>query len=134
MITTLRGWHGDPTAQGDARHWDGTIWTQSVDRDDVTVNVAIDPSQAQIPPAPGTQVSIPPPPSAAETGGSSKSSPIGIIIGLLFVFVIVIMIVVFAITDNGSSDDDIRSPGSTPSAPATEAQEKPATDAPAEEG
>ena len=53
------GWYQDPTGQGDGRYWNGASWTESVDRGGVTVNVAIDPSQAQVPPVAGTEVMIP---------------------------------------------------------------------------
>ena len=48
------GWYQDPTAQGDARYWNGSGWTESVNRGGSTVNVPIDPSQAQVPPVAGT--------------------------------------------------------------------------------
>ena len=51
--TSPSGWYQDPTGQGDARYWSGTAWTESVDRGGAVVNVAIDPSQAQTPPAAG---------------------------------------------------------------------------------
>ena len=117
------GWYQDPTGQGDARYWNGTSWTQSVDRGGVTVNVAIDPSAAQIPPVPGTQVSIPAPPSTSPTttGGSSKGSAMGIIVGVLVVVVIGILIFAFV---NDDSSDDTPTPGSTP---AVEAPAPPAS-------
>ncbi len=123
------GWYQDPTGQGNARYWNGTSWTQSTNVNGATVNIAIDPAQAQVPPIPGTQVSLPAAPSqdAPSSGGSSMAIFIGIAIA------IVIGVVIFAFVSNGS-DDEAPTPGSTPAAPATEAPAAPATDAPADGG
>ena len=116
------GWYQDPTGQGNARYWNGASWTQSVNRDGATVNVAIDPSQAQMPPVPGTQVSVPPPP-ARHASGSSHSL-LGIIFGVIFVLFLVLL--TYAIVSNNDSSDDV--PPATDGPPATEAPAAPATE------
>ena len=118
--TTPAGWYADPTGQGDARYWNGAAWTQSVNRGGVTVNVPIDPTQAQVPPLPGTQVAPPSPPASSPPQtvnvSSSNRSPLGAILGVLAVLVVIVLIFVL-VSDNDSSDD-------TPT---------PGTDAPAEQ-
>ena len=134
------GWYRDPTGQGDARYWNGTSWTESVDRGGATVNVPIDPSQAQVPPVAGTQVSIPSPASGNQPSGnqyvnvtSDRRSPVGAIIGVLFVVFAIVVILV--IVSNNDSSDDTPTPDSTPSAPATDAPaDGDSTDAPADGG
>jgi hypothetical protein len=124
------GWYRDPTGQGDARYWNGVSWTESVNRGGVVLNVGIDPSQAQVPPAPGTQVSIPPPPSTVQQESNSSSrSLLGVMIGVGVVFLIGILM--YAIISNNSDGDDTPSPGSTPTEPAPE---EPAPEAPVENG
>jgi hypothetical protein len=116
--STPAGWYVDPTGQGDARYWNGVAWTQAVARNGATVNMPIDPAQAQEPPAPGTQVQAP-----VSTGEapeqSSRRSPIGAIFGIVAVLVIIVLIFVI-VSDNDSSDDS-PTPGTgvAPSAPAT---------------
>mgnify|MGYP001826675004 CR=1 FL=1 len=127
------GWYSDPTGQGDARYWNGAAWTQSVNRGGVTADVAIDPSQAQIPPAPGTQVAPPPTPAAATPQTvnvpSSKSSPLGIIVGVAAVLLVIVLIV--ALVSGNDSSDDTPTPGTD--APAEQPAEEPADEpAPAE--
>ena len=117
------GWYQDPTGQGDGRYWNGTSWTESVDRGGVTVNVAIDPSQAQVPPIAGTEVAIPAPAAPA----TPRRSPVGAILGGVLV-VIAIVVIVVLVSNNDSSDDG---PTNTDVAPATEAPAPPDTDAPA---
>ena len=70
------GWYQDPTGQGQARYWNGTSWTQSTNVNGETVNIVIDPAQAEVPPVPGTQVSLPAAPTqtVASSGGSSSGS------------------------------------------------------------
>ena len=125
--STPAGWYQDPTGQGDARYWNGSAWTQSVDRAGTTVNIAIDPTQAQQPPVPGTQVQIPSPAPAPQTvvQQTSKSSPVGAIIGA--VVVILLIVVLFVIVSNNDSSDDTPTPGTggtpavtEPAAPAPE--------------
>ena len=127
------GWYPDPTGQGDARYWNGAAWTQSVDRGGVTVNAAIDASQSQIPPAPGTQVTPPSPPTTSTPQtvnvSSSNRSPLGAIFAMLAVVLVVVLIVV--IVNNNDSSDDTPTPGTN--APAEAPAEAPADDpAPAE--
>ena len=124
------GWYQDPTGQGEARYWNGASWTESVNRGGVIGNAAIDPSQAVIPPVPGTQVSIPPPPSTVQKDSDSSSpSFLGVIFGVGVVFLIGILM--YAIISDESDGDDTPSPGSTPTEPAPE---EPASDDPAEGG
>ena len=124
------GWYQDPTAQGDARYWNGSSWTESVNRGGTTVNVPIDPSQAQVPPVAGTQVSVAPPPSPVQqgsSGGSSGGSMMAVILGLLAV--VLVVVVIYALVSNDDSSDS-PTPG-TDAPPATAA---PATDPPATDG
>jgi hypothetical protein len=128
--TSPTGWYQDPTGQGDGRYWNGSTWTEAVDRGGVTVNVPIDPNQALAPPVPGTQVSIPASPAAVQPvggGSTSSGSAIGAIIGLLVV--VVIAVVIFMVVTNDSSDSP--TPPGTDAPPATE---EPATDPPADDG
>jgi len=124
------GWYRDPTGQGDARYWNGASWTESVNRGGVTLNAGIDPSQALVPPVPGTQVSIPPPPPTVQNKSDSSSrSVMGVIFGVGVVFLIGILM--YAVISNNSDGDDTPSPDSTPTEPAPE---EPAPEAPAEGG
>jgi hypothetical protein len=124
--STPAGWYQDPTGQGDARYWNGVAWTQSVDRSGTTINIAIDPTQAQQPPVPGTQVQTPAPAPAPQTvvQQSSSRSPVGAIIGA--VVVILLIVVIFVIDSNNDSSDDSPTPGTDvapptqPAAPATD--------------
>jgi hypothetical protein len=117
------GWYQDPTGQGDGRYWNGTSWTESVDRGGVTVNVAIDPSQAQVPPTAGTEISIPASTPAAQTV-PARRSPVGAILGLVFLVVAIVLIVVLVNNNDDSSNDG---PPTTDVAPATEAPAPPDT-------
>jgi len=114
---TPAGWYVDPTGQGDARYWNGVAWTQSVARNGATLNMPIDPAQAQQPPAPGTQVQAP-----ISTAGtpeqSSRRSPIGAIFGIVAVLVIVVLIFVI-VSDDSSDDSPTPGTGVVPTAPAT---------------
>jgi len=129
------GWYQDPTGQGDARYWNGTAWTQSVNRGGVTVNVAIDPSQAQIPPTPGTQVSAPAAPTQTYAlppeKSSNNNSVLGVIFGVLAVLLVIVLI--YAVVSNSDSGDDTP-PAPGTDAPAEEPAPEPAEDAPAEDG
>lgn len=114
------GWYRDPTGQGDARYWNGVSWTESVNRGGVVLNVGIDPSQAQVPPAPGTQVSVPPPPSTVQQQSSGPSrSLLGVIFGVGVVFLIVIL--AYAVISGDSDGDDTPTPDAPPAEPAPEA-------------
>ncbi len=136
--TVPGGWYQDPTGQGDARYWNGASWTESVDRNGVTVNVPIDPSEAQVPPVAGTQVSIPVAPASAGNQNvnvtSNRRSPVGAIVGVLFVLLAIV--VIFRAASSNDSPDDTPTPDSTPSVPATDepADGDGSTDAPAEGG
>ena len=131
--TSPSGWYQDPTGQGDSRYWNGTAWTQSVNRGGAVVNVAIDPSQAQTPPVPGTQVAapaqqyVPPPPQPAPTvqvTDSSHHSVLGFIFGSMLVLFFVVLI--YAIVSNSDSGGDTPTPGTN--APAEEPAPEPAED------
>lgn len=124
------GWYRDPTGQGDARYWNGTVWTQSVDRAGTTLNIAIDPSAAQQPPVPGTQVQAPQPAPQMVVQQSSSGSPLATIIGV--VVVVLLVIVVLAFIGNSDSSDDTPAPGTN--APPAEAPAEPAPEAPADTG
>jgi hypothetical protein len=105
-VTFPSGWYQDPTGQGNARYWNGTAWTESVDRGGVTVNVAIDSGQAQVPPQPGTQVSIP----ARSTGtqtvnvSSNNHSVMGIIFAIFFGLFLIVLVAAI-VSENDSSND-----------------------------
>ncbi len=123
------GWYRDPSGQGDGRYWNGVSWTEMVDRGGTTVNVAIDPTLAQMPPAPGTQYAKPVPYAAAQTVNvsTSRSPGWGVIIGGIVVALIGIVILIAV---NSGSSDDTPTPGTdVPSITATLAPR--ATDAPA---
>jgi hypothetical protein len=127
--STPAGWYQDPTGQGDARYWNGVAWTQSVDRSGVTANAPIDPTLAQQPPVPGTQVQTPAPATQTVVEQGSKSSPMGAIIGAIVV--VLLIVVIFAIVSNSSdSSDDTPVPG-TAGVPAEE--DAPAPEEPAPE-
>jgi hypothetical protein len=132
--STPAGWYQDPTGQGDARYWNGTAWTQSVNRAGTTSNIAIDPTLAQQPPVAGTQVQTPAPAPAAApqtvVQQSSSGSPLGMIIGVLAV--VLLIIVVLAFIGNNDSSDDTPTPGSD--TPPAEAPAESAPAAPADTG
>jgi hypothetical protein len=118
------GWYQDPTGQSEGRYWNGTTWTQMSNRGGQTINIPIDPTTAQTPPVPGTQVRPPhpPPTSGAASSGSSGGVIIALVVGLLLMVTVVVAL-----------DDD--SPDDTPSDGSVPAEEAPAdTEAPAEGG
>ncbi len=117
------GWYQDPTGQGDGRYWNGSSWTQAVDRGGVTVNVPIDPSMALIPPLAGTQVAVPTPPPAPPMtqATTSNRSPLGIIVGVLVV--VVIAVLVFVLVSNDSSDTPTPGTDAPPATPAPAAED-----------
>jgi hypothetical protein len=105
--TTPPGWYVDPTGQGNARYWNGSSWTQTVNRGGVVLNVYIDPNQAQVPPTPGTQVAppvAPPPRPTASPVSSSHNSVVGVVLGVVAVLFFVLMM--FAIISNDGSNED----------------------------
>ena len=105
-VTFPSGWYQDPTGQGNARYWNGTSWTESVDRGGVTVNVAIDSGQAQVPPQPGTQVSIPARSTGAQTVtvSSNNHSVMGIIFAIFFALFLIVLVAAI-VSSNDSSND-----------------------------
>lgn len=131
-----QGWYVDPSFPGAARYWDGTRWTDSVLQGGITFDAPLEPSQATLPPVPGTQVRSPMPASSRrapvdyalpDTGSNSRST-IGVLFGAAVVFFFVLL--TFAIiSDNTSSD---QAPSSTDVPPATDAP--PPTEAPAAGG
>ena len=121
------GWYLDPSGQGDARYWNGTSWTATINRQGTTLNVAIDPAQAGLPPTPGTEVHLPIPVSTNYTlAPKPKRSPAVAIVGLLVALVVVIVIIIALSNDNSSND--------TPPEPDTPPATAPAEQAPAETG
>ncbi|MCH7790177.1 MAG: DUF2510 domain-containing protein [Acidobacteria bacterium] len=128
------GWYIDPSGQGDARYWSGTAWTATVSKAGETVNVAIDPAHAEVPPVPGTEVHLPVPAPTTYVAApvAAKSSPV-LVIGLLLVaFLVVIVIFVYAQDDDSSTEEDPTT--ETTSAPETTAAPTADTEAPAEGG
>jgi hypothetical protein len=120
------GWYQDPTGQSDGRYWNGTSWTQMSMRGGQTLNLAIDPSIAEAPPVPGTQVAPPAPPPAESSSGGSGGVIIAIVIGLL------LLLAVFVAVDDDTSTDTPAPGGSVP-AEEPPAEEPPAEEPPAEE-
>jgi hypothetical protein len=118
------GWYQDPTGQGDGRYWNGTSWTESVDRGGVTVNVAIDASQAQVPPVAGTEVTIPAAAAPTTQVVTQRRSPVGAILGGILVIIAIVVVVVLVSNNNDSSND---APTNTNVVPATEAPAPPDT-------
>lgn len=131
--STPAGWYQDPTGQGESRYWNGSSWTQSVNRGGVTMNVPIDPTQAEQPPVPGTQMAAPAPPAQPTTvvQQSSSHSALGTIVGV--VVALFAVVVLLAIIGNATADDDSPTPGTDP-APAEQPAEQPAEEAPPAEG
>jgi hypothetical protein len=120
------GWYQDPTGQGDGRYWNGASWTESVDRGGVTVNVAIDPSQAQVPPVAGTEVMIPAAAAPTTQTVAPRRSPVGAILGGVLLIIAIVVIVVLVNNNNNDSSDD--SPPATGVPAVTEAPAPPASD------
>lgn len=119
------GWYRDPTGQGDGRYWNGASWTEAVDRSGTSVDVPIDPTWAQVPPTPGTQIAKPIPYTTTYNVQESPSSgsPWGAIIG--FTVVVLAAIVIYAVATGDSSDD-------TPPPDGTEVPAAPEVEAPAD--
>jgi hypothetical protein len=126
--STPAGWYADPTGQGDGRYWNGTAWTESVNRGGVTVNVPIDPGKAQQPPFPGTQVhkaltmpampiSRPISPPVTVTAAPASHSPIAAIMGVLAIIFFVILMIV-AVSGSSSEDSPETEPTVQPEEPA----------------
>ena len=124
-----QGWYADPMYAGGARYWNGVSWTETVSRGGITLNAPVDPSQATLPPVPGTQISAPPTTVAytLPSDDSNDGSTLGVVLGVLIAFFLVLMF--FAIISNDDSSD--QSPPSTDAPASTEA---PTTEAPAEGG
>ena len=120
------GWYQDPTGQGEARFWNGTSWTESVNRGGIVLNVVIDPAHAQLPPVPGTQVSVPPPPSPSNvqaTSNGSSGSFLAVLAGV--VVVILLGVLMYAVFSGDSDDTPTTPPAPTEPAPAPEPTEAP---------
>jgi hypothetical protein len=116
---TPPGWYVDPTGQGNARYWNGSSWTQTVNRAGVVLNVYIDPNQAKVPPTAGTQVAppaAPPPPAPTSPASSPDHSGIGAVLGVVAVLFFVLMMFVI-ISNNSSSDQGPDVPADAPAAP-----------------
>ena len=115
------GWYRDPTAVGEARYWDGTMWTNSVSRASETIDVPIEPERASLPPLPGSELRPPASAPPSVTVNAPNRSPIGAIVGGIVAIAVVIVVIVL-VSNNDSSDDE--SPPAT-NAPATEAPAEP---------
>jgi hypothetical protein len=111
------GWYRDPTGQGDARYWNGAAWTDSVSRGGITVSVPIGADQAQLPPAPGSEVQVVVP-AATTTETTSSRSPLAVIFGILAV-VLLVVVIVLLVTDDDSDDPNPPITGVTTPATAT---------------
>ena len=119
------GWYRDPTGQGDARYWNGTTWTEAVDRGGQRANLPIDPALARQQPVPGTQVQLPPTTTAYDREPQSGGPSGGVIIGLVIALLLVVAIAVAV--DDSDSGEDSPPPGSE-APPATEAPAEPPAD------
>lgn len=126
------GWYQDPTGQGDARYWNGTSWTESVDRGGQQSNVPIDPAMAQQEPVPGTQVQLPPAPTEYDLEPQSKGSSGGVIIAL--VIALLLIVVIAFVVNNGDSSDDSPTPDTGVPATDAPAPADPPAEPPAEDG
>jgi hypothetical protein len=124
--TSPPGWYQDPTGQSQGRYWNGTTWTQMSNRGGNTVNLPIDPSIAELPPVPGTQVTAPVPPSRGSSSRSSGGVIIAVVVGLLLV------LAVFVALGDDPTDTQPPSQGTAPAEDAP-AEDAPAGDAPAGE-
>jgi len=122
--TSPAGWYIDPTGQGDSRYWNGVAWTQSVNRSGSTFDAAIDATQAQTPPAPGTQVGAPVPPVAPPpqtVNVSNNHSVVGVILGVIAIAIAIAVLVVVINSDDSS--DDTPTPGTEAPAEQPEPEE-----------
>jgi hypothetical protein len=126
------GWYQDPTGLGDGRYWDGAVWTDSVSRNGLTINVPIDDSQARLPPTPGTEMVAPAPQTTTPTVSvtTENRSPVGAIVGAVLAVLVVVLIVVL-LSNNDSSNDDPPPATDPPASQAPAAENPPATEAPA---
>jgi hypothetical protein len=125
----IAGWYRDPSGQGDARYWNGQQWTDSVSLGGQTRSAPIDPAQATVPPAPGTEYTTPPPRPAAGQNVTVSSGGGGVSVGAVLAGVaalIAAVALVVALTRDGDSTDE-----PAEDTPATEAP--PETEAPAED-
>ena len=114
---TPAGWYHDPFGQGDGRYWNGIQWTDANSRGGVTLNLPPDPTQATIPPVPGTELRAPVPATATPPPAPPQRSAAPIIIGLLLV--VAVAIGLFFLLTNDSGDDTPTTPTTTANTPAT---------------
>ena len=126
--TTPAGWYRDPFGQGDGRYWNGIQWTDAISRGGVTLNLPPDPTQATIPPVPGTELRAPTPATAAPQPAAPNRSAAPVIIGLVLVVALAVGIF-FLLT---SDSDDTPTTPTTAGTPATNAPvtQPPVTEAP----
>ena len=125
----IAGWYRDPSGQGDARYWNGQQWTDSVSVGGQTRSAPMDPAQATVPPAPGTEYTSPPPqPTAGQnvTVSSSRGGgfSVGAVLAAIAVVVAVIALVV-ALTRDGNSGDGEPTPTDPPATEAPPETEPP---------
>jgi len=144
----LAGWYSDPAGIGDARYWNGSMWTNSISSDGVTLNVPIDADKTQVPPVPGTEFTAPParqsmppqtpappptvsPPLSTAAPEHRKSSG-GMATAIVVLAIAIIAAVALAVTFGGNDSDDEPGPTDGP-APTDAPAETPApAEAPAE--
>lgn len=109
------GWYRDPFGQADGRYWNGSMWTDAVSRGGVTLKVAPDPTQATIPPVPGSELRAPQAIGADPAPAPPKSSALPVVLAV--VLVLAALAIGFLILRSG--DDD--SPSTTTPTTATDA-------------
>lgn len=132
------GWYHDPSAQADARYWDGSSWTDTVSRGGVTVHSPMDASLTRVPPVPGSEM-VGHSPTPADAGPPRRptepqrsGSPVMVILGLLIAGALVVGLILFFFsdeTDDGTTPSTTEAPAATTAPPPTEAP--PTTSAPA---
>ncbi len=112
------GWYRDPFGQADGRYWNGSMWTDAVSRGGVTLHVAPDPTQATVPPVPGSELRAPVPTGSDPAPSAPRSSALPIVVAI--VLVLAALAIGFLVINR--SDDD------SPATPtATTATDTPAT-------
>lgn len=112
------GWYRDPFGQADGRYWNGSMWTDAVSRGGVTLRVAPDPTQATIPPVPGSELRATVP---VGTAGAEPTPPKSSALPIILAIALVLAALAAGVLILRSGDDG----GST-----TTSTTPPATDSP----